>query len=106
MSSIDSDSPEGCPKLNPVDDDVVVLPPNTDPCPKAELWPNAGAVLCPNSPEPVLLAVLALLVPNENELTLLAVEAPKRLPPVVALFEVAPNADWPKEKPLDVPLAG
>lgn len=85
---------------------MVVLLPNTDPCPNAEFWPNAGAVLCPNSPEPVLLAVLALLVPKEKELTLLTVEAPKRFPPVVALLELAPNADWPKEKPLDVPLAG
>lgn len=82
-----------------------MLLPNTDPCPNAELWPNAGAV-CPNNPEPVLLAVLALLVPKEKELTLLAVEAPKRPAPVVALLELAPNADWPKEKPLDVPLAG
>lgn len=28
---------EGCPKLNPEDDDVVVLLPNTDPCPNPEL---------------------------------------------------------------------
>lgn len=99
-------SPEGCPKLNPDDDDVVVLLPNTDPCPNPELWPNAGAVLCPNSPEPVLLAVLALLVPKEKELALLAVEAPKRPPPppVVTLLELAPNAGWPKEKLLDVPV--
>lgn len=82
----------------------MVLLPNTDPCPNPELWPNAGAVLCPNSPEPVLLAVLALLVPKENELALLAVEAPKRPPPVVALLELAPNADWPKEKPLADPV--
>lgn len=101
-SSADSHSPDGCPKLNPVDDDVVVLLPNTDPCPNPELWPNAGAVLCPNSPVPVLLAVLALLVPKEKELALLAVEAPKIPPPVVALLELAPNADWPKEKPLAV----
>lgn len=55
---------------------------------------------------PELLAVLALLVPNENELALLAVEAPNRLPlpPVVALLELAPNAGWPKEKLLDVPV--
>lgn len=95
---------EGCPKLNPVDEDVVVLLPNTDPEPNPELWPNAGAVLCPNSPEPVLLAVLAPLVPKEKELALLGVEAPKRLPPVVALLELAPNADWPKEKPLADPV--
>lgn len=96
---------EGCPKLNPEDEDVVVLLPNTDPCPNPELWPNAGAVLCPNSPEPVLLAVLALLVPKEKELALLAVDAPKRPPPpVVALLELAPNADWPKVKPPDVPV--
>lgn len=92
-SSTESYSHEGCPKLNPVDDDVVVLLPNTDPCPNAEFWPNAGVVFCPNSPEPVLLAVLALLVPKEKELTLLTVEAPKRFPPVVALLELAPNAD-------------
>lgn len=100
----DPHSPDGCPKLNPVDEDVVVLLPNTEPCPNPELWPNAGAVLCPNSPEPVLLAVLAPLVPKEKELALLAVEAPKRPPPVVALLELAPNADWPKEKPLAVPV--
>lgn len=82
----------------------MVLLPNTDPCPNPELCPNAGAVLCPNSPEPVLLAVLALLVPKEKELALLAVEAPKRPPPVVALLELAPNADWPKEKPLADPV--
>lgn len=93
---------DGCPKLNPDDEEVVVLLPNTEPCPKPELWPNAG--LCPNMPEPVLLAVLALLVPKEKELALLEVEAPKRPPPVVALLEVAPNADWPKEKPLAVPV--
>lgn len=103
-ASADSHSPEGCPKLNPVDEDVVVLLPNTDPCPNPELWPNAGAVLCPNSPEPVLLAVLALLVPKEKEMALLAVEAPKRPPPVVAVLEPAPNADWPKEKLLAVPV--
>lgn len=95
---------EGCPKLNPEDEDVVVLLPNTDPCPNPELEPKAGAVVCPNSPEPVLLAVLALLVPKENELALVAVGAPKRPPPVVALLEVVPNADWPKEKPLAVPV--
>lgn len=93
---------EGCPKLNPVDEDVVVLLPNTDPCPNPELWPNAGAVVCPNSPEPVLLAVMAPLVPKEKELALVAVASPNRLPPVVALLELAPNADWPKEKPPDV----
>lgn len=82
----------------------MVLLPNTDPCPNPELWPNAGAVLCPNNPEPVLLAVLALLVPKEKEMALLAVEAPKRPPPVVALIELAPNADWPKEKPLADPV--
>lgn len=78
---------------------MVVLLPNTGPGPNPELWPNAGAVVCPNSPDPVLLAVLALLVPKEKELALVAVAAPKRLPPVVALLELAPNADWPKEKP-------
>lgn len=98
---------EGCPKPNPVDDDVVVLLPNTDPCPNPELWPNTGAVVCPNSPDPVLLAVLALLVPKEKELAFVAVAAPKAPPPpppVVALPGFAPNAAWPKEKPLDVPV--
>lgn len=98
---------EGCPKLNPVDEVVIVLLPNTDPCPNPELCcPNAGVALCPNNPMPELLAVLALLVPKENELALLAVEAPNRLPlpPVVELLELAPNAGWPKEKPLDVPV--
>lgn len=104
--AVEQPKPDGCPKLNPVDEDVVVLLPNTDPCPNPELCPNAGAVLCcaPNSPVPLLLAVLALLVPKEKELALLAVAAPKRPPPVVALLELAPNADCPKEKPLDVPV--
>lgn len=96
--------PDGCPKLNPEDEDVVVLLPNTDPCPNPELWPKAWFVLCANSPVPVLLTVLAPLVPKEKELALVAVEAPKRLPPVVALLEVAPNADCPKVNPLDVPV--
>ena len=54
----------------------------------------------------MLLAVLALLVPKEKELALLAVEEPNRPPPPpgVALFELAPNVDWAKEKPPDVPL--
>lgn len=103
-SGADSYSPEVCPKLNPDEEDVVVLLPNTDPCPNPELWPNAGGVLRPNRPEPVLLAVLALLVPKEKEMALLGVEAPKRPPPVVALLELAPNADWPKVKPLADPV--
>lgn len=78
--------------------------PNTEPWPKPELWPKAGAELCPNRPEPVLLAVLALLGPKEKELALLAVGAPNRLPPVVALLELVPKAGWPKEKPLAEPL--
>lgn len=82
----------------------MVLLPKTDPCPNPELWPNAEAVFCPNSPEPVLLAVLALLVPKEKEMALLPAEAPNRPPAVVALLELAPNADWPKEKPLAVPV--
>lgn len=103
--AVEQPKAEGCPKLNPEDEDVVVLLPNTDACPNPELWPNAGAVLCPNRPEPVLLDVLALLVPKEKELALLAVEAPKRPPPpVVAALELAPNADWPKEKPPGVPV--
>lgn len=56
-------------------------------------------MVCPNSPEPVLLAALPLLVPKEKELASVAVAAPKTPPPVVALFDVPPNADWPKEKP-------
>lgn len=53
---------------------------------------------------PVLLAVLALLVPKEKELALVGVADPKRLlEPVVALLGVAPNADWVNEKPADVP---
>lgn len=105
-SGMGSHSPEGCPKLNPEEDDVVVLLPNTEPCPNAEFWPKTEAVLCPNSPELVLLAGLALLAPKEKELTLLTVGAPKRFPAVVALLELGPNAGWTKEKPLDVPLAG
>lgn len=52
--------------------------------------------------------MLALLVPKEKELALVAVGAPKRAPPVAVLLDVAPNADWLKEKALDVPalLAG
>lgn len=80
----------------------MVLFPKRDPCPKPELWPNDVDVLAPNKFEPVLLAVLALFEPKENELALLAVEVPKRPPPVVALLE--PNPDWPNEKPLAVPL--
>lgn len=80
----------------------MVLFPKTDPCPKLELWPNDVDVLTPNKFEPVLLAVLALFEPKENELALLAVAVPKRPPPVVALLE--PNPDWPNEKPLAVPL--
>lgn len=97
-------SPEDCPKPNPVDEDVVVLLPNTDPCPNPELWPKPGDEVCPNSPEPVLLAVLALLVSKEKDKALLAVDPPKIPAPVVALLELAPNADWPKEKPLAVPV--
>lgn len=77
--------------------------PNTEGWPKPELCPNAGvAVLCPKSPAPVLLAVFALLVPKENELTLLAVEAPKRPALVLVLLGLAPNDVWPKEKPAAV----
>lgn len=57
----------------------------------------------------MLLAVLVLPLPKENELASPAVEAPKRLvPPVVVLLELGPNADCIKEKPLDDPalLAG
>lgn len=85
----------------------MVLLPKTDACPNPELCcPNARVVLCPpNSPVPVLLAVLALLVPKEKELELLVVEEPKRLPPpVVAVLGLAPNADWAKVNPLDVPV--
>lgn len=61
-------------------------------------------MLCPNSPGPVLLAVLAPLVPKEKELALVGVADPKRpFEPVVALLEVAPNAEWVNEKPADVP---
>lgn len=82
----------------------MVLLPKAGPCPNPELCPNAGAVLCPNNPESLLLAVLAVLVPKEKEIALLVVEAPKSPPPVVALLEVAPKADWPKEKLLAVPV--
>lgn len=95
--------PEGCAKLNPDDEEVDVLLPNTEVWPKPELCPNAGvAVLCPKSPAPVLLAVFALLVPKENELTLLAVEAPNSPALVLVLLGLAPNDVWPKEKPADV----
>lgn len=86
---------------------MVVLFLNIDPCPNPELWPNTDGVLWLNSP--VLLGVLELLVPKEKELALVTVGAPKRPPPpVVALLELAPNADWVNEKPLEVPpmLAG
>lgn len=71
----------------------MVLLPNAGPCPNPEFCPNAGAVLCPNSPDSLLLAVLAVLEPKEKEMALLVVDAPKRPPPVVALLEVAPKAD-------------
>lgn len=75
--------------------------PKTDPNP--ELWPNDVDVLDPNKPVPVLLGVLALLEPKENdERAVPVVEAPKR-PPLVVLLGLAPNADWVKEKPLAVP---
>lgn len=97
---------EGCVKLKPEDEDVVVLLPKTDPCPNPELWPNDVDVLDPNKPMPVLLGVLVLLEPKENEdREVLAVEAPKRPAPLaVVLLALAPNADWLKEKPLAVPL--
>lgn len=79
--------------------------PKTDPNP--ELWPNDVDVLDPNKPAPVLLGVLALLEPKENdERAAPVVEAPKRPPPpppLVVLLALAPNADWAKEKPLAVP---
>lgn len=103
-TSLQTNSPDGCPKLNPDAEDVVVLLPNKDPCANPELCPNAGVELCPKSPVLVLLAVLPLLVPKEKELALLAVAAPKRLAPVVAMFEPAPNPGVPKENPLDVPV--
>lgn len=99
--------PEGCAKLKPEDEDVVVLLPKTDPCPNPELCPNDVDVLDPNKPAPVLLGVLAPLEPKENdERAELALEAPKRLPPppAVVLLALDPNADWVKEKPLAVPL--
>lgn len=75
--------------------------PKTDPNP--ELWPNDVDVLDPNKPAPVLLGVLALLEPKENdERAASVVEAPKR-PPLVVLLALAPNVDWAKEKPLAVP---
>lgn len=66
-------------------------------------------MLCPKSPDPVLLVVLVLPLPKENELALVAVEAPKSpAPPVVAPLEPPPKADWVKEKLLGdpAPLAG
>lgn len=50
----------------------------------------------------MLLAVLALLVPKENELALLAVDAPKSPALVLVLLGPAPNDDCPKENPVDV----
>lgn len=48
----------------------------------------------------MLLAVLALLEPKVKELALLAVEAPKRLPPPELVpLEPIPNGAWLKEKP-------
>lgn len=96
--------PDGCAKLKPDEEEVDVLLPNTEPWPNPELWPNVGvAVLWPKRPVlPVLLAVLALLVPKENELALLAVEAPKRPALVLVLLGPAPNDVWPKEKPAGV----
>lgn len=87
-----------------MDEDVVVLLPKAGPCPNPELCPKAGAVLCPNKPESLLLAVLAVLAPKEKETALLVVEAPKSPPVAAALLEAAPKADWPKEKPLALPV--
>lgn len=104
VCTMEPDSPEGCPKLNPVEEVVVVLLPNTEPCPKPELcWPNAGVLLWPNSVPPVLGAALAAVVPNEKELALPAAEgAPNRLPPLVeeaddeAGWAAVDAAGWPK----------
>ncbi|TNN83221.1 hypothetical protein EYF80_006554 [Liparis tanakae] len=60
----------------------------------------AAAAAGKEIPEPVLLAVLALLVPKEKELASVAVAAPKAPPAVFAVLEAAPKAGWPKEKPL------
>lgn len=66
------------------------MPPNTEPpCPKPGLWPNAGELLWPNIPPPVL----AEDCPNEKELELLVLEeAPKTLPPADVHVEAT---DWP-----------
>lgn len=73
---------------------VAEVPPNTElPCPKPGLCPNAGGLLWPNTPAPVL----AEDWPNEKEMELLALdEAPKTLP----LVDVdGADTDWPKADP-------
>ena len=89
-------SPEGCPKLNPVDDVVVVLLPNPEPNPEL-CWPKAGVPLWPNSEPPVLGTEPAALVPNENELALPAAgEAPNRPPLEGEAAGSGDAAGWPK----------
>lgn len=93
------------------------MPPNTElPCPKPGLCPNAGGLLWPNTPAPVL----AEDWPNEKEMELLALEeAPKTFPlvDVEGADPDCPKADpelkpgWLKEKLLagllvDCPKAG
>lgn len=93
------------------------MPPNTElPCPKPWLCPNAGGLLWPNTPAPVLAGDW----PNEKEMELLALEeAPKTFPLVDVEGEAGacPKADpelkpgWLKEKLLagllvDCPKAG
>lgn len=83
--------PDGCPKPNP-EDAVVVLLPNTDPWPKPALGcPKPGALLWEKSPVPVPVPVPAaepVPVPaaKEKELALLALVAPNiPAPPPVAV---------------------
>lgn len=88
--------PDGCPKPNP-EEAVVVLLPNMDPWPKPELGcPKPGALLW-KSPVPVLAAELVpVLAPKEKELALLALEAPNSPPaPPLAADVVAVAAGWP-----------
>lgn len=92
--------PDGCPKPNP-EDAVVVLLPNMDPWLKPALGcPKPGALLWEKSPVPVPLpAAEPVPVPaaKEKELALLALAAPNiPAPPPVAVDGVEVVAGDPK----------
>lgn len=107
--------PEDCPKLKPDEEVVVVLPPKTEAfCPNPEFCPNAGAVLCPKGPPPVLLLALLAVCTKEKELALLVLDDPKSPALLDGGVEAAccpkavvePKADCPKVKLFAELLAG